>query len=323
MDELIDLGARLGGVEYAQGPGGNVSLKQDDTLLVKASGRRLRDLGAPGAIAEVPLPLARRALAGDAAAEAAVFDRTPRPSLETYFHALGARVVAHTHALGALLVACSKSFQTDALRVPYERPGAGLARAVAHVLDARREGVLILRSHGLLVYADNVDDAVQRSEELDRACRSEFPNLPSFSAWIAALPAPTALPGGGFFSPLPTRDANATEIAPRYLCPDAVVYATVLRVTTLDDVEAQAEQVLATLQRPVVLVADDGRRVHCARTADELDQAREVALAHDWIEDALAPRGEANYLADDEPAKIVAMPSEQYRLELTRKSARC
>jgi hypothetical protein len=73
----------------------------------------------------------------------------------------------------------------------------------------------------------------------------------------------------------------------------------------------------------VVLVADDGTRVQCARTADELSQAREVALAHDFVEDALAPRGDAVYLADDEPEKIVSLPSEQYRLALTRKASSC
>jgi hypothetical protein len=38
--------------------------------------------------------------------------------------------------------------------------------------------------------------------------------------------------------------------------------------------------------------------------------------AHDWLEDALAPRGLARYLPDDEPAKILDLPSEQYRLRL-------
>ena len=319
MNDLKTLGECLGGVDWAQGPGGNVSVKDDGTLFVKASGRRLRDLGMPGSIAEVPMDLAARALAGDAAAETAVFARTPRPSLETYFHALGGRVVAHTHALGALLVACSTAPHTDALLVPYERPGAGLATAVARVLGGRSTGVLVLQSHGLLVYAESVDEAVEHTERTDRACRARFERLPAFADVVAALPAPLPLPNGGFYSALPARTAAHVG----YLCPDAVVYATVLRVPSLDDVLGLAESALATLGRPVVLVADDGTRVHCARTADELEQAREVGLAHDWIEDALVPRGEANYLPADEPAKIVSMPSEQYRLELTRKSAPC
>ena len=319
MNDIETLGIRLGGVDYAQGPGGNVSVKHAGTLFVKASGRRLRDLGQPGTVAEVPLDLAERALGGNDADAKAVFDRTPRPSLETYFHALGGRVVAHTHALGALLVACSTSPRTDALLVPYERPGPGLAAAVARVLGERTTGVLILQSHGLLVYADTVEEAVQHTLRTDQECRDRFGALPAFDAWIAALPAVTALPGGGCYSALPVRPMPHVG----YLCPDAVVYATVLRVPTLGGAEALAQRALVTLGRPVVLVDDDGRRVHCARTVDELEQAREVALAHDWIEDVLALRGEANYLPGDEPAKIVSMPSEQYRLELTRKSAAC
>lgn len=318
-DELTRLGRALGGPEYAQGPGGNVSLKDDTTLWVKASGRRLRDMGQPGSIAEVPLDLARRALAADPDAERDVFARTPRPSLETYFHALGARVVAHTHALGALLEACSSAPALDVLRVPYERPGAGLAKAVSIALDGRREGTLLLQSHGLLVYAETVEEAVARSAEMDAACRARFGELPDFAASLAALPAPISLPSGGVFSSLPARQVEA----PRYLCPDAVVYATVLRVASLEQPIPVAEHALITLKRPVVLIADDGTRVHCARTEDELEQAREVALAHDWLEDVLLPRGQARYLPDDEPTTIVSMPSEQYRLELTRKSTSC
>ena len=59
----------------------------------------------------------------------------------------------------------------------------------------------------------------------------------------------------------------------------------------------------------------------CARNADELAQAREVALAHDYVEDALRARADAVYLPDDEPARVVGMPSEQYRLALTRKES--
>jgi hypothetical protein len=105
------------------------------------------------------------------------------------------------------------------------------------------------------------------------------------------------------------------------LTPDAVVYASVSRVVGLDDAKPLAREALAAFGRPVVLVADDGRRVQCARNADELAQAREVALAHDYVEDALRARGDAIYLPDDEPARVVGMPSEQYRLALTRKES--
>ncbi len=320
MEALRQVGRALGGPEHVQGPGGNVSIKEGGTLFVKASGRRLLELGTPGAHAAVPLDLARLALQGDREAEARVFRLAPRPSLETYFHALGGAVVAHTHSLGALLVACSGAPRPPGmLAVGYERPGAGLARAVAASLGGLREAVVLLDSHGLIVYAEDVEAAISRALLADRRCREAFGELRPFGDDILAPSSPSPLPGGGWFTRLPPRKIDEV----RYLFPDAVVYASVVRVASLSEAPALAEEALLTLGRPLVLAADDGERVQCARTQDELGQAREVALAHDWVEDALRPRGDARYLAPGEPSKIVDMPSEQYRLELTRKNARC
>ena len=44
MDALTRIGQELGGPEWVQGPGGNVSVKEGDMLHVKASGKRLRDM---------------------------------------------------------------------------------------------------------------------------------------------------------------------------------------------------------------------------------------------------------------------------------------
>ena len=320
MDSLTRLGAALGGTRYVQGPGGNISVKDGDRLRVKASGKRLRELGQPGAHADVPLELARRALQGDQAADTELFAHRPRPSLEAYFHALGGHIVAHTHALGALLVACSddehfaRRLPADVIPVGYERPGRGLALLVQEALGAREHAVLILRSHGLIVYAPDVESAIATTLAVDDACRAHFAALPDFDVQVSAAYSPEALAGdAGIMTALPARRAEPG----RYLCPDAVVFGTVVRVSTLDQRQAEAAAALASFRRPVVLQADNGQRLLVARNADELAQAREVVLAHDWAMDALEGAGGALYLPPEEPAKIVNMPSEQYRLALT------
>ncbi len=314
VEILTRIGQSLGGPEWVQGPGGNVSVKDGDTLYVKASGKRLRDMGREGSIAQVPIADALSALSGDAEADARTFKRTPRPSLETYFHAIGGKVVVHTHAIGSLLVACSSAPRPKGVvSVAYERPGRSLAVLVEGALAGAREGAILLEAHGLIVYADSLEDAVARTIDLDRACRAEFPGLGSFEALVQVPFTVEELPGG-VLTALPDRKVDSA----RYLTPDSVVYGSVSRIRTLDEPRARAVEALAAFGRPVVLVDDTGRRVLCARNADELDQAREVALAHDFIEDALVPRGDARYLSNDEPPKIVGMPSEQYRLALTR-----
>ncbi len=94
---LRALGDAFGSPTWAQGPGGNVSIKEDGVLWVKASGRRLSEVATPAGHSGVALTDATAALAGDKEADARAFAVTPRPSLETYFHAIGPKVVAHTH----------------------------------------------------------------------------------------------------------------------------------------------------------------------------------------------------------------------------------
>lgn len=317
--ELGMLGAALGGLNWVQGPGGNVSVKTDGELWVKASGTRLALVA--NNVAKVPQAWVMSALAGDPAAERGVFAVSPRPSLETYFHALGARVVAHTHPVGTLLAACSTvpdAVKVD--RVRYERPGLGLAVAVREQLDAgQSERALLLDSHGLIVYANSAEAAIRLTHQIDSEVRSQFPGVPDFEAYAADYMARESVAfEGGLARPLPARSVGE----PRYLFPDAVVYASHCRVPDLTP--GTASDALSLLGRPAVLIDTSGRRLAVARSREQLSFAVEIAAAHDWVEDVLTAAKCARYLPADEPAKILNLPSEQYRLQLqTKESTAC
>jgi hypothetical protein len=189
-----------------------------------------------------------------------------------------------------------------------------LALLVQEALGARQHGALLLRSHGLIVYAQDAEAAIAKTIEVDEACRAHFSDLPDFDAVVAAPVVAQGLDdAAGMMCPLPRRRAEPG----RYLCPDAVVFGTVVRVPSLDVPRAVAGAALASFKRPVVVQADDGQRLLVARNESELAQAREVVLAHDWALDALERAGGALFLPQEEPARIVNMPSEQYRLALT------
>ena len=314
LASLQALGSALGQPRWAQGPGGNVSVKDDGALWVKASGKRLVDVAYPGGHACVDLEDAAKALAGDAAADARVFAVTPRPSLETYFHALGPRVVAHTHAVAVLLAACATAVPPElALTVvPYERPGRGLALAVGRARAGMEESAaqtVLLASHGLLVYASTTDEAIAASRDYDARCRAHYGVSPtSFDELLASYTTePPVDAPGGFAQRLPAR-----AHADRYLFPDAVVYASIARVGRAELGHLPAS--VAALGRPAVVVDDANRRIAFAETRDKLEACVEVLVAHDWVEDVLTKRGEARYLGDDEPAKILDLPSEKYRM---------
>jgi rhamnose utilization protein RhaD (predicted bifunctional aldolase and dehydrogenase) len=331
--ELRAMGQALGGLRWVQGPGGNCSVKVGSQLWVKASGTRFADVADDGGHARVSTDLALKALAGDAEADKELFARTPRPSLETYFHALGPKIVAHTHSLGALLFACSKpdyfrSIHDGYVQIPYVRPGRGVAEAMQGVLgfsgDDVGERVCILRSHGIVAYADSARRAIELTTRFDDRVRALAEKdgklddiVPQVEAYLAADERAVE---GGFYRALPTRTARETD-PPLYLFPDAPVCASAVLVDSLSDASAAAASAIAQVGRACVLVDPSGKRIAVAKSQNQLQQTCEVAAAHDWLEDALRQRGIANYLAADEPARILSMPSEQYRMRLAAKTS--
>jgi hypothetical protein len=241
-------------------------------------------------------------------------------------------VVAHTHALGALLYACSsapyeRELEPGVVSIPYVRPGRGVALAMRDVLTfsaSRGEQLCIMRSHGIVAYAESAQRAIELTARFDDAARAEAMRagaLPAFEPMVEAyLSGAVRALDGGAFRPLPSRCARESD-PPRYLFPDAPVCASTVLVDALLDPVASAARALCDIGRACVLVDPHGRRIAVAKSETQLQQTCEVAAAHDWLEDALRARGSANYLDADEPARILSMPSEQYRMRLASQSA--
>lgn len=311
-EELDRLGVALGSLHWVQGAGGNVSIKEGDTLYVKASGVRLQSVGTH--FAGVPLAFAEPALLGEPGADEPIFARTPRPSLETYFHFLGGRVVAHTHALGVLLVACSSArfVELDVRTIPYERPGRGVALAIQRAFQGTViRGAVLLERHGLIVYADTVDEAISMTRAVDARALAAFgPHsevAATFDAYVR-FDRETSVEGGTFRRLPPRRQHGG------FLFPDAVVYGTRVQTEHLD-AEA-AVRALREIGRPCILVDEEGNRMAVAKNHEQLAFSLEVTCAHDWLEDALRSKNLAHYLPPEEPARILDLPAEKYRLSL-------
>lgn len=173
IHKLNDLATELGSdIRLVQGAGGNISMKDEATLWVKASGTWLAD--ARQRMIFVPLDIAavRAALvAGSDDFTAFIQDHSGlRPSIETSLHALmQQRIVVHVHSINTLSWAvhrAGKALVTEKLNglpwawVDYVRPGLPLTRAVADTLATFPEAtVLLLANHGLVVTADTTEDA--------------------------------------------------------------------------------------------------------------------------------------------------------------------
>ncbi|MCA1196476.1 class II aldolase/adducin family protein [Sphingomonas sp. R647] len=146
-----------------QGAGGNVSIKLDDVMWIKASGTWLADAAGQDILVPVALPV------GDVPRVKDGYATALRPSIETLVHAaLPHRVVVHVHSVDAIAhaVRCDAeavlSQRLSGLAwvfVPYCKPGPKLAAAVQHAHAATSVDIFILANHGLIVAADDVGQA--------------------------------------------------------------------------------------------------------------------------------------------------------------------
>ncbi len=174
-----------------QGAGGNVSLKRDGLLWVKASGTWLAAAERQPIMVPVHLPPLLAAIAADDAAameDASRFVATGqdatglRPSIETTLHALLPHpVVVHVHCVETLAWACRRDAETvlapklAGLRwrfIPYVRPGAPLTRSIARRMHPATD-VLVLGNHGVVAGGADTAAAGRLIAEVARRLRRQ------------------------------------------------------------------------------------------------------------------------------------------------------
>ncbi|MDE3177381.1 MAG: class II aldolase [Pseudomonadota bacterium] len=334
LAHLKRLSQRLGADPLRiQGPGGNTSIKERDTMWIKASGTELADAERREIFVAVDLAAMRAALDADdpKADQPAEFARTPgglRPSIETSLHAVfPQRVVLHAHCVDTIALAIRADARARLAErlasqrhgfVRYAKPGATLAKAVA-VSGGVEAGVVVLGNHGLIVAGDTVEAAQALFERVTAA--------------VKATPAPFAAPdmaelarrGGEAYAPPPAdHPLHGVALSP-YRCqaalrgslyPDHVIFcgvgATALAGDEIaDDLVARLGAAGLTAP-PFLLVPGVGALIARAASAGALALSR-------CLGDVLArvPEGtELIYLTPAQNAELIDWDAEKYRRAL-------
>src|SRR5215218_2997742 len=183
LDNVVHLSHLMGqDARLVQPGGGNTSIKDGDTLLVKGSGTDLRTITRDGF---TRLSLSRLAALRQAEAmtdqemmrfmASCMTSEGPAPSVETPLHSLlPQRVVAHTHDVATMSLTniddseaerlVGELFEGRVVYVPYVRPGFPLAKAVGRqvkTIPAEAIG-LTLAHHGLVVWGDDAEECYSR-----------------------------------------------------------------------------------------------------------------------------------------------------------------
>jgi rhamnulose-1-phosphate aldolase/alcohol dehydrogenase len=177
--------------------GGNTSAKvrepdhtgrETTVLWVKGSGTDLATItrgGFAGLRLDEILPLAQRDAMTDEEmvaylARCQLDPSMPRPSIETLLHAFVPYThVDHTHpdAIGAIVGTvdgerlAQECFGSDAVWIPYLRPGFALSRLVAEAVAAHPEAkIVLLAKHGLVTWGDTAEESYAATlEAINRA----------------------------------------------------------------------------------------------------------------------------------------------------------
>lgn len=204
-----------------QGAGGNVSWKEGDTLWIKASGTWLADAGKKDIFVQVELGRLQMGLAQDdyEVMPKAAGASSLKPSIETLLHALMPhRVVVHLHAVEILAHLVRESAENtfnevlDGLVrwiiIPYQKPGAPLARAVAEALKCSPgSDVLFLMNHGVVIGGNSIEEV----ERILRGLISALKNEPYGSVEPKVPLAPLLV--DGVLQYVPLADAEIQRLA--------------------------------------------------------------------------------------------------------------
>lgn len=166
-----------------QGPGGNVSWKDNDALWIKASGKWLGKALDEEIFLPVSLTYLQEAIRNKnfTCSPLILGDTKLRPSIETMLHALMPhKVIAHLHAVEALAHLVRKNAEKkiaelikDSVKwvfVDYYKPGAELAAKVSEKLKLVPDAeVIFLKNHGIVIGAPdtyNLDRILQTISKL-------------------------------------------------------------------------------------------------------------------------------------------------------------
>ncbi len=209
VKNLIELSREYGADErYVLLGGGNTSVKDGDTLYVKASGFALNGISESGFVKmslsklagmwEADLPASeaeREKVVLQMMMDARLEGETARPSVEALLHALLPETyVVHLHPAVVNGLTCSqsaeggmKAYFPDALWVPITNPGfilAGVIRELQKEYEAAHGStakVIFLQNHGVFVSGNSPDDIRETYDIIMAKLMKALVRKPDFS----------------------------------------------------------------------------------------------------------------------------------------------
>ena len=170
-EELIFLCNLFGSCsKRSQGAGGNISVKDNNNLYIKASGVRLTSVkkGYGYVICDLSGVLKQFHDNCETLESTVLFGAPQKPSMETFMHLLGFQYIVHFHPSYICKFLCSKEAPgiftkqnfPNSLFIHYVKPGFELAKTI--LPNWNGETVLFLENHGIVILGDRIESLVEK-----------------------------------------------------------------------------------------------------------------------------------------------------------------
>ena len=169
INEYTDLSLLFGAcIHRVQGAGGNISIKTNTQMIIKASGYALSNTTSTSGYVVCNInKLKNNLLIRDENLQSAVeYPIGGLPSMETFFHLLPNRIIVHIHPTFFLQFLCSTNASTifnktsfpSSLFIPYEKPGLLLAVKIFEMYTD--EKIIFLENHGIILCGERTEDCI-------------------------------------------------------------------------------------------------------------------------------------------------------------------
>lgn len=307
--------------DFAQGGGGNTSVKVDDSrMVVKASGYLLNDVTEESGYAWVDYKKVREyykqgCLGNVMDAWLKENEESALPSIEMTFHSVLGNYVIHTHSVYVNVLTCSEQGRAEAERifgneilwVPYQMPGDSITKEIIAVLDEQgrrvednKPIVIFMDNHGLIVSANSAEQAIKEHERINQILVEEF--------GIAKFPSAEVVQNKE--KQIFTVDLNITEDT----------YFQKLSQCSDKNSAIFPDQVVYTHGTVKHYCYDNGCLILNAGIR-EANALFETLSSYDYIMSTIAQRGyDVRYLKESEVDLVLNNEQEKYRKEVIKKN---
>jgi len=187
LNELKNLSEKISSDIYLnQGPGGNLSYKDQGTMWIKSSGTWLKDAIYRNIFIPVKIKNIKDELSFELFDEEDFSYKNSKPSIETKLHlCFKEKFVLHTHSLNTLSHAVREKGETEVKKklkkynaawIPYIQPGENLALKVKEIINDKTN-VVILANHGLLISGDKGSEVFEILLDIENKLALEVKNI--------------------------------------------------------------------------------------------------------------------------------------------------